>query len=144
MPQTFKVGKTVTWDELRLLIGEKRVDDIITVKYGPRLLGPPRIRLQKPGIEHMLAYLEGRTVEGLKSGYYQAIPATFRAWFQESPSSRRRMIQWLKQKLADKDFEEAAAEGQPLAEVAEQVVTEISQRGKRGPYKKKSKTAVGA
>jgi hypothetical protein len=137
---TYKVPATVKWSEIRALIGDKRTEDIITLKYGPTLLGPPTIKLQKEGIEHMLAHLEGRTVPGLKSGFYQAIPAIFRAYFQESPRARGKMIIWLKKKLdAAETVAEPVLEGESLAKTAEQVVAQT----KRGSFKKKNRTAVG-
>lgn len=150
---TYKVPKTVKWEEIRALIGDKRTEDIITLKYGPALLGPSHIRLQKEGMEHMLAHLEGRAVPGMKTGFYQAIPAIFRAYFQDSPRAKGKMIIWLKGRLAnDWPNGEAAAgspeafrdpllfkaDSQPLTKVAEQVVAQ-QKRGR----KKKNKTAVG-
>lgn len=136
---TYKVPATVKWSEIRALIGDKRTEDIITLKYGPTLLGPPTIKLQKVGIEHMLAHLEGRTVPGLKSGFYQAIPAIFRAYFQESPRARGKMVIWLKKKL-DGIEPGAEGEGEDLAKTAEQVVAQT----KRGSLKKKNKVGATA
>lgn len=144
MQTTLKVPKTVKWSEIRALIGDKRTEDIITLKYGPKLLGPPNIKLQKEGLEHMLAHLEGRTIVGMKSTYIHAIPAIFRLYFREAPKAKSRMRLWIKRKLEEIEIEGNGANiGRVQIEAAAtEMAAETSKKKRRSKTAERKKVAV--
>lgn len=114
---SMKVPKMVRWDEIRAIIGDARTEEIITAKYGPKLLGPPKISVSQIAMEHMLAHLEGQVIEGMNPrAYQQAIPAVFRLYFREAPKAKSRMMLWLRRQLepatpeATEGIEEGAAQ----------------------------------
>lgn len=127
---SMKVPKMVRWAEIRAIIGDARTEEIITAKYGPKLLGPAKISVSPKAMENMLAHLEGRLVEGLNPrAYQQAIPAVFRLYFRESPKAKSRLVLWLKRQLETPIVTEAET---PVEETATQMVADVKTKAKKG------------
>lgn len=116
---SMKVPKMVRWEDIRAIIGDARTEEIITLRYGPKLLGPPRITVSRTAVENMLAHMEGRTIEGMKpTAYQQAVPALFRLYFRQHPKAKSRFTLWLKELVATAP-EATQVEGAALNMVAD-------------------------
>ena len=122
---TIKLPKTVKVEDLRKFMGDKRVEDFLTLRYGPKMTaGQAPIRIERATIEHMLAILENREIEGqpLKLAL---VPPAFRLFYREVPFARIRLIKWLQDKLAAAEANNGHAPGMTLKTPSETRVASI-------------------